>query len=359
MIDRRNFIKVISTFAVASSSLKSSIIDDVKTEKAESNLSYSSLILPPALKQGDTIGITAPASATSLWEIRNALSFIKKLGCKVKLGATVTNWKTSNRYFSDKDEVRAAEFMEFVENEEINAILCARGGYGSMRILDSLDYDKIRKNPKAIVGFSDLTALLIAINQLSQLVTYHGPVAVLSFNLFTQTHFEKILYRREKTDSELPFKPIELVYKQATTINEGKVTGVIKGGNLSMICSTLGTPYEINAKDSLLFLEEVFEEPYKIDRMLTQLSLAGKLNDCNGIILGSFKNMDTNKPFYPGLQFSVRQIINQKIKPFDKPILSNFPIGHGEFILTLPLGIRAELDTVSKSLKLLEIPITM
>lgn len=345
--------------AVASSSLKSSIIDDANTEKANSDIRYPSLILPPVIKQGDTIGITAPASATSLWEIRNALSFIKKLGCKAKLGATITNWKTSNRYFSDNDEVRAAEFMEFIESDEINAILCARGGYGSMRILDLLDYDKIRNNPKAIIGFSDLTALLIAINQLSQLVTYHGPVAVLSFNSFTQTHFEKILYRREKSKLEIPYQPIDLIYKQATTINEGKAKGIIKGGNLSMICSTLGTKYEVNTRDSLLFLEEVFEEPYKIDRMLTQLALAGKFDDCNGIILGTFKNMDTNKPFYPGLQFSVRQIINQVIKPYNKPVLSNFPVGHGEFIMTLPLGIRAELDTVNKSLKLLEIPISI
>ncbi len=357
MINRRQFLNYTTGMAVAATTLRAAngdYQDDVFISTKNINQEIIPLILPKSIKAGDTIGITAPASATGMWEIRNSLRFIKRIGCKVKIGKTVTSWKTSDRYFSASGEQRAAEFMEFVENDEINAILAARGGYGVMRILPMLDYDIIRKNPKPIIGFSDITALLNAIYQKSRIVSFHGPVAAMSFNRLTEKSFKKVLFMQKNDNMPYEYSPVELKYSSATTVNPGVARGKLTGGNLSMISATLGTPYEIDTKDSILFIEEVLEEPYKIDRMLTQLHLAGKFDECKGIILGRFNNLDRNKPFYPGLQFSVRQIINQIIKPLNKPTVLNFPIGHGGNILTLPIGIYSELDANKKKIAILE-----
>ena len=361
MINRRKFISYTIGSAIASSALKASVLDyqdNVFLELKKNENEIKPLILPKAIKPGDTIGITAPASPTGMWEIRYSLKFIRRIGCKVKIGKTVTNWKTSDRYFSASNEERAAEFMEFIESDEIDAILSARGGYGVMRILPLLDYDVISKHPKPVIGFSDITALLHAIYKNSRIVSFHGPVASLSFSPVTERAFKKVLFSQPKPNIPLEYKPVTLSYNTASTVNPGTARGKLTGGNLSMISATLGTPYEIDTSDSILFIEEVYEEPYKIDRMLTQLKLAGKFDDCRGIILGKFNYLDKNKPFYPGLQFSVRQIINQIIKPMNKPTILNYPIGHGGDILTLPIGVYSELNADDKKLTILEQPVS-
>ena len=361
MINRREFIGYTAAMALAGGTLKATVLDyqdNVFIDLKKNNTEIQPLILPKAIKPGDTIGITAPASPTGMWEIRNSLKFIKRLGCKYKIGKTVTNWKTSDRYFSANDEERAAEFMEFILSDKIDAILSARGGYGVMRILPLLDYDEISRHPKPIIGFSDITALLQAIYKKSRIVCFHGPVASLSFSTVTEKAFKKVLFPQKKQDIPTEWEPVQLNYNSASTINSGMASGKLIGGNLSMISATLGTPYEIDTQGSILFIEEVFEEPYKIDRMLTQLKLAGKFDDCNGIILGKFNYLDINKPFYPGLQFSVRQIINQIIKPLNKPTILNYPIGHGGDIITLPIGVYSELNANERKLTILEQPVS-
>jgi muramoyltetrapeptide carboxypeptidase len=315
------------------------------------------LIIPKGIQKGDNIAITAPASPTSLWEINNSVNFIKSLGCKPIIGPTAYKWDTQNRYFSAPETVRADEFMNFIRNPEINAIICARGGYGVMRILDLLDYDAIKQNPKIILGYSDITALLLAIKRLSSLTTYHGPLANSGFSQLTSNSFKKVLIS-DPNKLIPPLKRTEYVWSQAETVVTGNVKGTLTGGNLSMITSTLGTPYEIDTENSILFIEEVFEEPYKIDRMLTQLQLAGKIQKCSGFIFGKFNNLNNQKPFFPGLQYSVRQIIDQLIKPMNKPTLLNFPIGHGGDILTMPIGIKVEMSAKEKKLIFLESTVT-
>jgi len=362
MLNRRDFIGLTAagTFAATKgiNAGKMDFQDDAFQKSTKMSTDLDPVILPRAIKPGDTIGVTAPASPTGMWEIRNSINFIKRLGCKIKIGKTVTEWETSDRYFSADDQVRADEFMSFIKSDDIDAILCARGGYGVMRILNLLDFNEIRNNPKAIIGFSDITALLNAVYQKSRLVSYHGPVAALDFNNLTERAFRKVLFNNEKDKLPTDFKPIELKYPEAEVINSGICTGKLSGGNLSMISATLGTPYEIDTKDSIFFIEEVFEEPYKIDRMLTQLLLSGKFNECNGIIFGRFTNLDIKKPFYPGMQFTVRQILNQLVKPLNKPTIINYPIGHGEGIITLPIGVYSELNADSKILSILEQPVS-
>jgi muramoyltetrapeptide carboxypeptidase len=314
---------------------------------------YDSLILPAALHAGSTVAITAPAGPVSLKEIRDGVAVLKKYGCKVEIGKSV---QSSERlpYLSAPDNVRASEFMEFIERKDIDAILCARGGYGVMRFLPMLDFEKIRQNPKIIVGYSDITALLIAITRHSRLVTFHGPVASSTFNEFTLNYFSKTLFAPEGITA--PFKNIEYSGKNLLTINEGVARGRLTGGNLAMVVSTLGTPYEINTKDKILFLEEIEEEPYKIDRMLTQLWLAGKLQEASGIALGIFTNCDeprSRRSRAPQTS-ALRNVLESRLKPLKIPAVYGLPFGHVKDKMTLPLGVTAELDATNKTFTVIE-----
>ena len=311
------------------------------------------LILPPPLKKGSKVAITAPASPTSIWEIANTVNLLKKLGCTVEIGDTIKNRQSKFHYFSASDDERACEFMHFIERKDISCILCGRGGYGVMRILPSLDYTTIRENPKIIVGFSDITALLNAVYYKSNVVSFHGPVACLNFSQFTKDNFIKLLFDVGS------FKPIVNTFPTAQAYVAGTASGRLIGGNLSMLVSTLGTPYEIDTKDSILFIEEISEEPYKIDKMLTQLWLAGKFQDCCGIILGKFTHLDSRRNFWPVTSFTLRYVLETRFKSLGIPCMTGLPIGHDSTILTLPIGINASFDTKKKTFTILEPPVNI
>lgn len=306
------------------------------------------LIKPKALKRGDTIAITAPASPTNIGEISNTIKLFKNMGFNVIVGDTIKNQNLNFRYLSDDDNKRASEFMDFVKNKDVNAIICGRGGYGVMRTFPYLDFNEIKNNPKIIVGFSDITALLNAINKKSNLVCFHGPVATSKFDSFTLANFTKVLF------DEQQFTKIENVFPEMININEGYAQGEITGGNLKMIISTLGTPYEIDISNKILFLEEVNEHPYEIDRMLTQLMLTNKLNTVKAIVFGKFENANKRMPFHPYASFTIIEVIEQLLKPFNIPIVYNLPFGHTDLMLTLPFGVKCELNTNKKSLSIIE-----
>jgi muramoyltetrapeptide carboxypeptidase len=318
-------------------------------------------LLPSALKKGSTIGITAPASGVDNAEIQEGIALLKASGYSIVLGNTLTR---KFGYLSAPDSERAAEFMEFVERPDIDCILCARGGYGVMRILPMLDFGVIRANPKIIIGYSDITALLVAITKLSNVITYHGPVASSTFDSFTVDYFKKTLCKpitneiiTEPILSE--YTPISFSDSRMTTLSKGIAKGRLTGGNLSMIVATLGTPYEIDTKDSLLFLEDIAEEPYRIDRMLTQLWLAGKLQQCAGIILGQFKNCEAKK--VPGFEvsFSLQEVLESRITSLGIPAVYGLPIGHVKSKMTIPLGVMAELDAGNKTFSIMERPVSI
>lgn len=354
-MNRRNFI-LASGFGVASAkSLVSKPFSDPQDSlfySAEQNRKRLSNVLPKRLTEGSKIAVTAPASPINEWQIKGAIKSFEALGCNLVVGDTIKNPKEKYRYFSESEENRASELMAFVENPEIDCILCGRGGYGVMRILDKLDFAKFRENPKIIVGFSDITALLTSVYNLSGLVTYHGPVASSSFNRFTLENLKKVLFVNQ--DQDLTFS-----YPRAEVIQGGRAEGKLTGGNLKMIVSTLRTPYEIDTEGSILFLEDVDEHPYKIDRMLTQLKLAGKLDTVNAFVFGIFKGLNERKPFYPNNSFTLREVIEQLIVPLGKPILMGMPIGHIKEKLTLPIGVKASVSTDSKSIQLLELPVSV
>lgn len=308
------------------------------------------LVLPKGLREGATVAVTAPASGINPGDATKNIALLKSLGLNVVIGQALYK---KNGYLSAPDEERASEFMEFVERKDIDCIMCARGGYGVMRILPLLDFDTIKKNPKIIVGYSDITALLIAITHRSELVTYHGPVASSEFDNYTTEQFIRTLFVKQNgSDSTLSLSD------SVHTITSGTSVGRLVGGNLSMIVSTLGTPYEIDTKDAILFLEEVEEEPYKIDRMLTQLWLAGKLQSCRGFAIGQFKNCESSsRSSGATLKTSLKQVLQARLGTLGVPAVYGLPFGHVRSKMTLPLGILAELNADKKVLSFVETPV--
>jgi muramoyltetrapeptide carboxypeptidase len=304
--------------------------------------------LPPGLHPGSTVAITAPASPTSMYEIRNGRRYFQNLGCKVIVGDTIAAQKNEHRYLSAPDIVRAQEFMDFISDRGVDAILCGRGGYGSMRILQHLDFNKIAQNPKIILGFSDITALLNAVYRKTGIVTYHGPVASMDFESFTGNSLKSILFR----DHFNPHNHIN--HNKAIVINPGIAGGELVGGNLTILTSMLGTEFEIESSGKIIFLEDVSEHAYQIDRMITQLLLAGKIQSASAVIFGTFKNLKVRRPFYPNRGYTILEVIQQLLKQTNVPTIVGFPFGHISSKVTLPIGIRAELNTEKKSLKLIE-----
>lgn len=316
-----------------------------KTIATDTNMNR---IIPRALKAGSKIAITAPASPSSVGEVSTLIKKMKSLGVEVEIGESVRNKDKSMNYLSRTDEARAEELMHYFTRQDIDAIFCARGGYGVMRILDKLDYDIIRQNPKIVIGYSDITALLIAIDTKSNLVCYHGPVASSDMNDFSMKYLLAELFEE--------YKQLDIEYQSDAmeVIAEGYAVGKLTGGNLTMVVSTLGTPYEIDTKDRILFLEETREEPYKIDRMFTQLRLSNKLHEAKGIILGNFDYLKAKRNFMPGRSFTTFQVMQNRLGDLNIPVMFGLPFGHMKNKITLPLGINAKIDTKAKSFSIIE-----
>lgn len=302
---------------------------------------------PKALKLGDTIGLVAPSSPTTKENVEKARMKLIEMGFKVKMGKSPYE---AYGYLSGTDEIRSNDINNMFSDNEVDGIICLRGGYGTPRILDLIDYDIIKNNPKVFVGYSDITALHIAFNQNSNLVTYHGPMATSDimgdFSKFSKDSLFKAIMNTE---------PIGLISnpegEEIITINGGVAEGSIIGGNLSLIVDTIGTPYEIDLKGKILLIEEIGEDLYKMDRMINQLRLSGKLREVEGIILGDFNNCETCK--HPET-LTLENIFNDHIKPMGKPTIYNLKTGHCNPMITLPFGVRARLDADNKELAILE-----
>ncbi|NLV88138.1 MAG: LD-carboxypeptidase [Tissierellia bacterium] len=305
------------------------------------------MIKPKVLRFGDTVGIIAPASPTTDGNIKKVEKKLTDMGFKVKMGKSVYE---RYGYLSGNDAVRAEDINSMFKDKEIDGIICIRGGYGTPRILDLIDYEIIKENPKVFVGYSDITALHIAFNQIAGLVTFHGPMAasdmVRNFSDFSKDHLLKAIMDDEPLGGISNPEGEEII-----TINGGIGEGEIIGGNLSLIVDTIGTPYEIDVKGKILFIEEVGEEPYNIDRMFNQLRLSGKLSEAEAIILGDFNKCDPEKP---DESLTLEQVINDHIKPLGKPTIYNLQAGHCEPMVTIPFGVRARLDADKQELTILE-----
>lgn len=311
-------------------------------------------LLPPALKEGSRIAVAAPASGVNERELGDGIAALERFGCKVVLGKLVNR---RMNYLSAPDEARAEELNAMLNDDSIDAILCGRGGYGVMRMLPMVDFEAIRRNPKAVIGYSDITALVNAIYSLTGVAAFHGPVASSAFDAFTLKHFHSVLFSKKAAgtaEESSEFQEISIESSRASTIVHGVGRGRLVGGNLTLVTATLGTPYEIDTTGALLFLEEVSEEPYRIDRMLTQLWLAGKLQSCKAIAIGQFKNTEARRDPTFDVSYSLREVLETRFKPLGIPTVYGLPIGHIRSKLTVPIGVLAELDATAGRLTLLE-----
>lgn len=306
------------------------------------------MIKPKALKFGDTLGLIAPASNTTEENVQKSIKKLVELGFKVREGKSLYK---RHGFLAGDDQTRAQDINEMFADPEVDGIICIRGGTGAPRILELLDYDVIKKNPKVFIGYSDITVLHIAFNQICNLVTFHGPMV--SSNMIDDfDDYSKEGLFRLIMDPDAYGKLENPEGEEIVTINSGIGIGQLAGGCLALVCSTLGTPYEIDTKGKILVLEDLGEEPYKVDRMLNQLRLAGKLQEANGIILGTFED-SAPKGGYQDSQ-PMEEVFDDHLKRLGVPAIYNLRIGHCKPVMTVPLGVYAKLDADKKEIHLLE-----
>lgn len=301
------------------------------------------------LRKGDRVGLIGTSGVISEDRLREGIEFVKKIGLEPVVGESC---RGEYGYLSGSDELRAGDLNRFFEDKSIAGIFCMRGGYGAPRILDLIDYEMIKRNPKIFIGYSDITALHIALNQKSDLITYHSPMPSTEFyqevDEYTLKNFLKNIMEDESVAEK---KSVENpVGQEIAALVHGEAQGELIGGNLTLIASLMGTPYEIDTRGKILFLEDIDEEPYRIDRMLTQLRLAGKFREAAGIILGSFANCEAKNP---EKSLTLEEVIEDIIVSAGKPAIKNLAAGHCLPTLTLPLGKVVKISSEPESIEII------
>lgn len=313
------------------------------------------LLKPAVLREGDYIGIVAPAGP--LFDprlVRRGQQVLETFGFKVVLGKTV---EKNIGYLAGTDQERLDDLMGMFAKENIKAIICARGGYGCMRLLNGLDFSLIRRNPKIFVGYSDVTALHLALLQKAGLVSFHGPMLVdLAANF--SDYSRSSLLQALTAAVPLGFVRSAANGPRLQTICGGQATGSLVGGNLSLIVAGLGTPYEINTEGKILFFEEVGEEPYRIDRMLMQLKLSGKLKQAAGIVIGECVGCGSGSEGLSADTVGLEEVFNDYFATLGLPCIYGLTIGHGCCRATIPYGVLAVLDAERQRLEITEVATT-
>ncbi|MFD2925129.1 S66 peptidase family protein [Halobacillus naozhouensis] len=301
------------------------------------------MLLPKKLKSGDTVGVVAPASPPNLSNLQCSLHFLHQLGLHVKIAPHV---RSEYGYLAGTDSQRLEDLHTMFADSSISGIICAGGGYGTSRIARFIDYKLIKRNPKIFWGYSDITFLHTSIQQQTGLVTFHGPmlcsdVGKENFDPLSKSMFQQL------------FEPMVLTYSEAISplniISHGEACGEIVGGNLSLLVNSIGSAYEMDTRNKLLLIEDVGEEPYRIDSFLSQLKLAGKLDQAAGVIIGDFSKAT---PKNPEGSLTLEQVFNFYFSSLKKPVLSGFKIGHCLPHFAVPLGSLATLSSPSKTLKI-------
>lgn len=297
-------------------------------------------VKPKALPAGGTIGIVAPAGAVDQNKLEEGIGWLLKQGYQVKPGRYLT---ARSGYLAGTDRERAADVMSMFLNKRVDAIICARGGYGCMRILPLLDFNLIRKWPKIFVGYSDVTAIHAALQRVG-VVSFHGPMV--AANVGAAEYSWQALRQVVEEKSKAWFV--------GDFLHDGQAEGRLVGGNLSIITSLMGTPYELSFKGVILCIEEVAEASYRIDRMLTQLLLSGKLQQLAGLVIGDFENCEQDRG---ASVFTVPEVMAERLSGLGIPVLTGLHFGHGRENITLPLGVKACISSKEGGLKLLDCPV--
>lgn len=307
------------------------------------------MLKPPKLKIGDTIGVISPASKpideAKFWR---GVEYLKNQGFSVVVGK---NALKNRGYLAGTDEERAEDLNEMFRRPDIQAIICARGGYGGPRLLELIDYHAIRQNPKIFVGYSDITVLQNAIMAQTGLIIYSGPMVAVEMGAgihhYTEKNFWSLL-----TNNHTRFVLANPIDQPWTVLREGAAEGRLIGGCLSVMAPLLGSAFSPDFSDGILIVEDIDEEAYRIDRALFHLKAAGILNQLNAIVFGEFIDCEAKDKTKPSL--SVEEVIHDAIKGLSIPIIRDFAYGHAKIKLTIPFGARARLDTSTNTFEVIE-----
>ncbi|MBN2031946.1 MAG: LD-carboxypeptidase [Deltaproteobacteria bacterium] len=293
-------------------------------------------IKPFRLKQGDRIGVLSPAGPVGSEELLPGIKAVESLNFSVALSPHALS---EEGYLAGGDDLRLHDLHAMFQDERVKAIFCARGGYGVLRLFEKIDFDLIRRHPKILVGYSDITALLLAVYKKTRLVTIHGPI----LKEMAKNRGENLKFLMRLLTSR---EPAVLRFKGARALRKGSAEGRLIGGNLSLLTHLTGTPFMPSPKGAILFIEEKGESLYRIDRMLTHLRLSGFLTRCKGLMIGAFE--DCGEPA------AVEALIEERLYNLSVPIMLGLPVGHGEENMALPIGVKATFDTARGTLSLSE-----
>jgi len=307
------------------------------------------IIKPKKLSKGDVIGIISPASSTDdFTKVESGVRYLEKIGYKVEVGKNVGKF---HGYLAGNDNERADDFHYMFKKKYIKAVMCVRGGYGTPRLLDKIDYKIIKDNPKIFVGHSDITALQMAILSKTGLITFAGPMLAVDFadeaSSFTEESFWAMITSNKKFG-----KIIQPDDEKIFTLVKGQSKGRIAGGNLSLISSLIGTNYLPGFKDKILLIEEIGEVPYRVDRMLNQLRLAKVFNEVKGVIIGAFIDCNETDPAKKTL--TLGEVIADYFEGLKIPVVYNLKHGHIKDSITIPIGITVKLNASRNYLEIAE-----
>jgi muramoyltetrapeptide carboxypeptidase len=317
---------------------------------AHAATAVTKIVRPKRLKAGQTVALISPSSGLTMDQINKAIDNMNSLGLKPKLGKFADKL---NGFLAGTDAERVEDIHWAFTDPSIDAVWCLRGGYGLSRILPQIDFTKIRGNPKPFIGYSDITALHVAIHQRTGLVTFHGPVATSTLSDYTKDHVIKTLFNGTAPD-KISISPdnaanTNLLYK-TQVITPGKARGPLIGGNLSLLTAEAGTPFALrDVRGKILFTEDVGEKPYRVDRMFVQLKQSVDLRSCAGIALGIFADCDA-----PEGSPTVVDVVKDQFSNLGIPVMYGLSFGHIRDQFTLPLGVEAEMDTATATVTLLE-----
>ncbi len=346
-MDRKKFLKSLSVAAAGAA-----VINPLSIAKS-SFPDEPVLIKPSRLKSGDKLALVAPGSYISESELQESIKNLNDLGFETTYSEKIL---LQSGYLAGKDQDRTKDLMEKFSDKSVKGIVCARGGYGCTRILPLLDYDIIRANPKVLIGYSDITALLYGIYQKAGLISFHGPVGTSTFNDYSVNNFKSVLMNpgRTVTFPNSTDSKDENIYG-ITTIVKGKAKGRLVGGNLSIVVSLIGTEFDVDYSDKIVFIEEVGEEPYRIDRMLTQMLQAGMFEKAAGVMLGLFRKCEARQSSdLTAKSFTLMEVLKDRFGKLKIPVVYGMSFGHVTDKFTIPFGALAELDANKQTFTLLE-----
>ncbi|GAB2565397.1 S66 peptidase family protein [Spirosoma areae] len=311
------------------------------------------LIKPNRLRPGDTIGLFCPAAPAYTREpVQIAQESLQALGFPTKLGPHIYD---RYGYLAGRDADRVSDLHALFDDRSVKAVMALHGGWGCARLLPLLDYDLIQRNPKILIGYSDITALLLGIYAKTGLVTMHGPVGTATFNSFTVDWFRRVLLEGETPTLRNPTDKgdnLTQTEDRITTLRPGLARGRLVGGNLTVLSHLVGSTYLPDWRNTILFIEDTHEEVYRMDRMLTHLKLAGILNQIAGFVFGKCSDCEPKGGGYGSL--TLDDVLTEHIVPLNKPAYSGAMIGHIRDKFTVPLGIEAEIDAAAGTIRLLE-----